>query len=322
MRIEQLKNALSARVAPVYFVCGDDAYFRELAVKTIQKKCVTSPELNFISFDGKYALSNQNEVVLALLQYPFMSEKRMVVLREFYPTAKDLKSGKIDGYLNAPADSSVLVIVDSAPCDALKKYSSVEVVDCGKADENVLIKYISVTLKHAGLIITVANARLICEFCKSDMTRISGEVEKLCAYCHGNAEVTESDIRELVTKEQDYQLYELTENVARKKYDAAYAIIEDMRSKSNDLQRLFSVLYNYFRRLFFCATTQKSDEGLAALLGVKPFAVKKSREQAARFTPKRLKKIIDVFSAYDTDFKSGKVSADAAFYVCLAEIMQ
>jgi len=322
LRIEQLKSELANRIEAVYLVTGDDGYFCELALKTISQKCVTSPELNYAVFEGKYALANQNEVVLALSQYPFMSEKRMIVLREFYPAAKDIRSGKLDEYLKSPLDTSVLVIVNSAPCDVLKKYPSVCFVDCGKADESVLIRFISVKLKREGLIITSSNARLLVEFCKSEMTRISGEVEKLCAYCHGCVEVTEADIRALVTKEPDYQLYELAEKVARKKYDEAYAIVCDMQSKSNDAARLFSLLYNYFRRLFFCATAQKSDAKLATLLGVKEYAVKKAGEQARKFSPKRLKQIVDAFARYDAEFKSGKITIDSAFAICLAEIME
>lgn len=321
MRIEQLKNALNERIEPVYLVCGEDGYFCELAVKTLTKKFVTSPELNLAFFDGKYALANQEEIVLALLQYPFMSEKRVIVLRECYPAAKDLKGSKLDEYLKKPAETSVLIIVDSSPCDALKKYPGVCFVDCGKADEAVLLKYISVSFKRVGLIITTSNAKLLCEFCKYEMTRISVEVEKLSAYCAGEVEVTEADIRALVTKEQDYQLYEFTEKVARKRYDEAYAIAEEMQSTGSDTMRLFSALYNYFRRLFFCATAQRSDAKLATLLGVKEYAVKKSCEQAKRFTPKRLKQIVDIFSRYDADFKSGKVAVDSAFDICLAEIM-
>lgn len=322
MRIERLKIELAERIAPVYLVVGDDAYFRELAVKTITKKCVTAPDLNFASYDGKAALADQNGLVMAASQYPFMSEKRMIVVRDFYPSAKDLKGTPLDSYLKAPSDTTVFVIVNAEASDSLKRYDSVTVVDCGKADESVLTKYISVTLKRENLIITLANARLICELCRMDMTRISGEVEKLAAYCHGEAEVTEKDIRALVCVEQEYQLYELAEKVARRRHDEAYAIVSDMQSKSNDSSRLFSSLYNYFRRLFFCATSEKSDAALGALLGVKEYAIKKSREQAGRFSPKRLKQIVDIFSKYDGEFKSGGVTVDAALSVCLAAIME
>lgn len=322
MRIERLKTELSKGVDCVYLVVGDDAYFRELALKTLIKKCVTAPDLNFASYDGKVALSDQNGVVTAMNQYPFMSEKRMIVLRDFYPAAKDLKGTPIEKYLKAPSDTTVLVIVDAEPCDALKKYSSVTVVDCNRADESVLIKYVTVTLKREKLDITLTDAKLLCELCRMDMTRISGEVEKLAAYCYGKAAVTENDIRELVCVEQEYQLYELAEKVARKRYDEAYAIVSDMQSKSNDSSRLLALLYNYFRRLFFCATSEKNDAALAALLGVKEYAVKKSREQAKRFSPKRLKQIVDIFSEYDGKFKSGGVTVDAALSVCLAAIME
>lgn len=322
MRIEELKKALSYKVEPVYLIEGEDAYFRELALKTIKKTCVSQAELNYNIFEGGYASSNQAAVVMALMQYPFMSDKRMIVIRNFTPTAKDLKGGELDKYLKNPADTSVLCIVNGSNNEALKKYENVTVIDCGKADVDVLTRYIQVTLKNENLIITSKTARLLIDYCRMDMTKISGETEKLAAYCHGLAEVTEADVQELVTRETDYQVYEMTDKVAQKKYDEAYAVLSDMQSKSNDNQRIFSALYAYFRRLFFCSVSQKSNAELAKYLGVKEYAVKKAVEQASKFTPKRLKIIVDMFTRYDADFKSGKITIDSALTLAVGKIME
>lgn len=322
MRIEQLKSSLSGGVAPVYLIEGEDSYFCDLAVKTIQNKCITSPELNLSVYSGADVIKNQSEITFSLMQYPFMSEKRMVIVRDFLPQARDLKGGELDKYLNAPSDTGVLLIVNTETNDVLKKYEKVTVVDCKKADMAVLIKYIQVTLKRENLIITTKNAQMLAEFCKMEMTRISGEVEKLCAYCYGNAEVTEEDIVTLVSKETDYQIYEMTENVAKRRYDKAYEILADMQSKSNDTQRIFSALYYYFRRLFFCAVSKKSAAQLAKDFGVKEYAIVKSTEQAKKFTPKKLKEIVDMFTFYDENFKCGNISIDAALTLSVGKIME
>jgi len=321
LRIEELKKSLSERVYPIYLIEGEDAYFRELAVRTLQARFLSAPELNLNTFDGAFARSNPEEMVASLMQYPFMSEKRVVIVRDYHPTQSDLKNKELNAYLKEPADTSLLIIINSTSCDALKKFESVCVVDCGKSDIDLLIKYVQVTLKRSGLIITTKNARLLCDYCKMEMTRISGEVEKLSAYCHGLAEVTEEDINELTTKETDFQIYEMTENVALKRFDKAYEILDDMLSKSADYQRLFSSLYYHFRRLFLCAVSDKSPATLAKQLGVKEYAVKKSIEQAKRFSAKKLKQTVDMFERYDADFKSGKISIQSALTLAVGKIM-
>lgn len=321
LRIEELKKSFAEKVYPVYLIEGEDAYFRELAVKNLKDKFLSAPDLNFSVFEGGFVKGNPSEMIETLMQYPFMSEKRLVLVRDYYPTATDLKNKALADYLKNPVETSMLVIVNSTSCETLKKFENVCVVDCGKSDINVLIKYVQVTLKRNNLIITSQNAKLLCEYCKAEMTKISGEVEKLAAYCYGEAEVTQEAIEELTTKETDFQIYEMTENVANKRYDKAYEILDDILSKSADYQRLFSSLYFHFRRLFFCSVSDKSVGVLAKQLGVKEYAVKKSIEQAKRFSAKRLKQIVDMFEDYDAQFKSGKISIQSALTLSVGKIM-
>ncbi len=323
MRMEELKTSLQKGIAPVYLIEGEDAFLRESAVKTLQERCLTSPELNLSIFDGSFVRENPEEMIGALMQYPFMSEKRVVVVRDYNPTATDLKNKAIRGYFESPVDTSLLIIVNNDSCASLKKFDCITVVDCGKATMETLVRYIQITLKKNNLIITTKNAQLLADYCKLEMTKISGEVEKLIAYCFGNAEVTEEDIEELVIKENDYQIYELTEQIARKNNAKAYAILADMLSKSNDHNRIFTSIYYHFRKLFYCSVSKKPTSVLAKELGVKnEYAIKKLTEQCKRFTPKKLKQTVDMFVKYDADFKSGKISIQNALNLAIGKIME
>ena len=323
MRMEELKTSLASGVSPVYLIEGEDAYLREVAVKTLKDKFLTSPELNLNIFEGSYVKSSPDEMVDALMQYPFMSEKRVVIVRDYNPSATDLKNKALLNYFANPVETSLLIIVNNSTSEALKKINCVTVVDCGKANMATVVRYIQGTLKRNNLIITTKNAELLAEYCKLEMTKISGEVEKLIAFCYGEAEVTADAIEELVIKENDYQIYELTEQVARKNSARAYSILADMLSKSNDHQRIFTALYYHFRKLFFCSVSNKSTTALAKELGVKSeYALKKLIEQSKRFTPKKLKQTIDMFVKYDADFKSGKISIASALNLAMGKIME
>lgn len=322
MRIEELKKSLSEHQFSIYLVEGEDAYFRDLALKTLQNKFLSAPDLNLSTFKGADVKTNPSEMVEALMQYPFMSEKRVVVVYDYMPTASDLKNKQLASYLDNPIDTSLLIIVNVNKCEPLKKFKSVCVVDCGKSTLELITRYIQGTLKRNNLIITAQNARLLSEYCQMDMTRISGEVEKLSAYCHGLSEVTQEDIEELVTKDTDFQIFEMTERVAQKQYDKAYEIVNDMLSKSSDYQKLFLSLYFHFRKLFNYSISSGSPQAIAKQYGVHEYGVKKSIEQGKRFGLKRLKQILDMFEKYDCEFKSGKISAQAVLTLCLGKIME
>ena len=95
MRIEELKGSLSENLFPIYLVEGEDAYFRELAIKTLQNKFLSNPDLNLNTFEGSEVKADPSAMIEALLQYPFMSEKRVIIVREYLPSATDLKNKQL-----------------------------------------------------------------------------------------------------------------------------------------------------------------------------------------------------------------------------------
>ena len=61
-----------------------------------------------------------------------------------------------------------------------------------------------------------------------------------------------------------------------------------------------------------------SDAALGAALGVKEYAVKKTREALFSYKPARLKKIMDIIYKSETAVKTGKMKdTDALYYTVL-----
>ena len=100
----------------------------------------------------------------------------------------------------------------------------------------------------------------------------------------------------------------------------AYKVLDDISSPS-EKQVLFVSLYYQIRRMFYASVTKESLAETASMLSCKEFAVKKAKEQAAKFSPKRLKNIVDKLARYDFKFKSGALSLDNAFYEGVLSVM-
>ena len=319
MKFKELKRSLAERVEPIYLVTGEDTFFLSHSVKLIIGDRVANPALNLSNFDGSEIKGNPDKLLAALVSYPFMSEKRAVVVKEYYPNAQDLKA--LSGYFENPNETTMLIFCNSAPSENIAKQKNVTTVDCPKGDLLLLSGWISSKAKSAGLTVSNLAVNKIIDYCCYDMTRINGETEKLISYALGKSQITEADVDALCVKETDYKLYEVVDFIASRRYDRAYESFTEMLDSAGDGQKLFVSLYYHFRKLFYVSVSNESDKALSEYLGIKEFAVKKAREQARRFSPKRLKAVTDKLEKEDADFKQGKLEAQSAIWNGILNIL-
>ncbi|MBQ6980515.1 MAG: DNA polymerase III subunit delta [Clostridia bacterium] len=318
MVFTELKKSLnSGERFSVYLIEGTDAYFRSLAVETLKNALVSEPSLNVSTFDGENL--NQGDALTSLSAFPILSERRMTIIKEYYPKADALKSG-IGEFIVSPNEQSVLVIVNEGNSEPLKKFKSVCVVSCGAADSALIVRWIKATATASDVKISDALAETVAEYCRYDMTRIKGETEKLIAYV-GGGEITEEAVNLLVSRDAEYKIYEMTDFIAKRKFDLAVKVVFDMLDKGETPARIISAVYNYFRRLLFVAISDKPNAETAALLGIKEYAVKKTKEQAAAFKIRALKNAVDRLGDSDYFVKSGKADADELMWINLFKIM-
>ena len=284
----------------------------------MKNKFVSEPTLNYNSYENNSFTIN--ELMASLKAYPFMSEKRMTVVNDHNFTKDELK-GELKDFLENPPIDSIFVVSVQKSTDTLKKFSSVCVVNCDKADANTIIKWIKAECSRNGVTIQSETANVICEYCLSDMTRIETETLKLISYVGDGGTITRLDVDGLVARETEYKIYEMTEYIGKKKFDRALAVITDMLSKGETAQRLIISIYNYYRRLLHIAISDKPVSELASLIGVMEYAVKKSKEQAKMFKIRSLKRAVDMLADTDFAIKCGKADQTEGMWLIIFKIM-
>ncbi len=320
LKFTELKNEIAdGKVQSVYLLEGEDVFFKKRVVELIKNKFVTEPTLNYATFEGNsFAMG---ELTASLFAYPFMSEKRLTVLNE-HNFSKDELKGELKEFLDNPPSSSVFIINDALKgAELLKKYPSVTVVDCSKADSGIIVRWIKAECGNASVKIEAETAKNICDYCLADMTRIENETKKLISYVGEGGTITKADVDGLVTRDTEYKIYEMTDYIGRRKFDQAIAIINDMLSKGETPQRLIISVYNYFRRLLHVAISNKTPVELANFLGIKEFAVKKAKEQARMFMTRDLKRAVDMLVDADYKIKNGSIDQNSSLWLSVFKIM-
>lgn len=297
------KHLQTGNSEPAYFVTGEDAFLLQSALNMFRALAEPMPDFNLNELNSPESSAVITEACESL---PLGADKRVVIVRG----CKADMSGVLK-YLENPCPSTVLVFVSEKPEKNFAQImSKLTVVDCSKLDKRTVLKWIAQNTAKFGSSITESAAALLIEYCAGDMSRISAELSKLCSYRYGGV-IGEEDVAALTAPTLDFKIFALSETVASKQPRKAALVLKNLTESGASPVMLLGMLYAHFRRLLYVSITPPY-ERMAADLGVKDYAVKKAKEQSARFTPAKLKKICDSLQEADYDIKSGKITDKTA----------
>lgn len=321
MKYTELKNDIAAGDRRIYLLEGDDAYFRSRGEEQIKSAFLELPELNFTSFDGASLKgASLTKLTAAMAAYPFMSQKRIIRAEELYPTEADYEKYLSAAFENCPP-STILMIVNSGAGKGvqLKRKKCVTYIDCSHADEDTVCRWVFGTLKRAGISADVQACRRVAAYCLSDMARVEGEVQKLIAL--GADTVTEELVDEVVYKDADYKIYEMTDAVAYKNYSKFIDICTELSAGSADRSAVMAALLRYFKNLVIIGSSQAGAAELAKQLKMPEFAVRRSAERARAFGTERLLSLTSALYELSARMRSGRLTPDGAFFCSLAAVL-
>lgn len=310
----------------IYLFEGEEAYFREKGEALLKGRFVQEPTLDYVSFDGASMKGDGLKTLVdAVNSFPFVSTKRIVRVSEFYPTEKEYDFYLKPLFERPPTDGILLIVNTAKPKTgqtALAKKPNVTYVDCGRSDEETIKKWIYLTCKREGVFIDGVTCGKITAYCALDMARVAKETEKLLCYCQATEKqrLTDEIVDSLVYPDSEYKIYELTNAIARKNYGEYVKISKELSVKGFNETSLLSTLASYFRGLYETSLISGGDAQVAATLGIKEYAAKKNREQAAKFDKGELLEIYrDVYGAI-SDIKCGKRTPASAFKTVTAKL--
>lgn len=274
---------------PIYLFEGEERYFLEKGVELIKSRFLADATLDFASFEGAQLKGDKiKDLIDAVNCFPFISQKRVVKVSEFYPTEKEYES-YLKGYFSNPSQNSILMIVNGSKPQktsaTLSKKQNVTHVDCSRADPETIKKWIYLTCKKEGVFADGITSGKIAEYCVLDMSRIAKETEKLLVYCKVKNIQTLTDelVDEVVYPDSEYKIFELSTAVLRQNYGGYAKILNELLTKGFDELSLLSSLSYAFKTAYEVSSTKGSDKEIASALSLNEYVVKKNREQAARF---------------------------------------
>ena len=312
--MKTLKVRLQKEVKKAYLVSGDDFYLFEKAFSMIRSSLkINFGDLNISYFDDDNFAPMK--VVEACDMLPVGDENRLVVIKNVNKVSEADKK-IIEKYLESPNPTSTLVILDfNGKFDSIKK--NIDFVDAKRMDKTMVSRIVFSELEKRKKQISTEALDSLIDACNGYLTKIMNELDKLCYYTNEGELITKKVIDNLVTKDVEYTVFELTDALAQRNGDKTIELLSLMSKEQGTL----SLISNHFRRLFYISVSDMSNAELGSYLGVKEYAILKARKQVNNFSKAQLKKIINLTEEVDFFTKSGKMQAENALYYLVFNIL-
>ena len=324
MKFVHFKKSLDEGVSPIYLFDGEEEYFKERGEEMLKERFLGEPSLNYSAFHGESLKGAAlTSLVVAAQSFPFMSEKRIVKVTNLYPSERDYET-YLRSYFEHPPESTILLIVNASSPKGkaydLKKAPNVTNVDCSKADDETILRWIYAQFRRAGIAADTECCERLLEYCLGDMSRIAGETEKLLAYGAKDKKISSNDVDAVVYRDTDYKIYEMTNALGAKNYGKYLSVMSELFERGIDAMAVLNSLCSYFRGLFELSLMNKTDAEAAAVLGMKEYAVKMNRRQLASWGNRRAEDCFLAVNGALNGVKNGVLTAEGALIAVNARL--
>lgn len=298
IRFLEMREKLKNNVYPVLCVYGNDDWLRKKAVANICESLNVVDDGYNVDYLDNPAIS---DVKTACLTQALFCEKKIVVCENFvFPDGN-----KVNGIKQQIAE--IIKYFDGSFClvfisDTDKNFDidGVELVNCNHLDKDNVSKWVISYAKRQQVTVDRLCAEKLAIYCLFDMTRVAVETQKLIDF--GN--FTMDAIDQLVYKDAEYVVYDLSQFIAAKNGAKAIELYRGLIASGEEPRALFALLYNFYRRVFYVKTSDFETSELAGYLGVKAGALGFARDTANKYKPMQLKRALDCFEDADAKLKA------------------
>ena len=328
-----MAELVEGKYRPVYYLMGDESYYIDQISDYIANHALKPEERDFnqtILFGSDVTAST---VADAARRYPMMAEHQVVIVKE----AQNIKqTDALEKYMKHPMQSTILVMCHkNGKIDGRKREYVKSIQQAGILFESMKMKdyqlpaFIEKYLKQRNVSIDQKSTQLIAEAVGADLSRLTGELDKLLiALPQNDRRVTPQIVEDQIGVSKDFNGFELRDAIVNKNVFKANQIVNyfDKNPKAGSLYSFLPLLFNYFQNLmlaYYCPKKQ-SQEAVAEWLELRsPWAAKDYMTGQRNYTAMKTMQIISKLREIDAKSKGldnpntppGELMKELIFYI-------
>jgi len=316
-------------IVPSYFFCGEEDYLKQEAILLL-KKILVAPGAEQFDFNLLYAEDTSAREAISLLETrPFISEKRLIVIREMDGFLEsELK--EIIEYLRKPVSYACLILMTekvkggASDRSLYRDIASLcETVIFWRLFDSDIPGWIEDRVVGEGKIITSEASHYLVAEVGNNLLDLSGEIEKLLIYTGDRRQITLDDIRKLIGHSRSDSIFDLLRAVTRKNLKQSMMLLSKLIENGEDPAWILVRLANRIRQII--RAKELLDQEVAPLeivkeLGLHPFFDKDFPSEVRNFNWKELLNNLRTLLQADWEVKVGKKPAQLALELAILSL--
>lgn len=309
-KIEEILSHFDKRqFSPVYLLTGEENYYIDLITSKFEEEILDEAERDF-NLTTLYGLeTNAKEICSFAKQYPIMSEKRLIIVKEFQQIDKKELS-QLSFYVERPLASTILVLVNKNKTIDKKFSDKVNksgiVFESAKLYENKVIPWIDKYVRDKRFSIETSATSLIFECLGNNLQKIANEIDKMSINLKEGSQITQSDVANHIGVNKDYNIFELQNAIGRLNHTKINKIVNYLLANTNEnpIQAMLPNLFAYFVKVIITAQLKdKTNESVSSAIGVSPYFAKDYIYASQIFPLEKLYQNIEMIKDYDLKTK-------------------
>ena len=329
----------------LYILFGDNDFSLYQSLEEIKRGIgdPTTLATNTTTLEGQQVTLSQLRTVCETL--PFLAERRLVIvkglLERFEPRGKSGRKKTprmpdqrneyklLAEHINKMPDSTILVLIDSGirgNNPLLRELSDkAEVKSFPLLKDTELRQWIQNRVAEEGGSISSPAVTLLTKLVGSNLWVMASEINKLVLFTSGRR-IEEADVERVVSHAQQASVFAMVDAILEFKVDVAEQALQQLLNRGAAPAYLLVMLSRQVRmivRIKELRNQRKTGVEIQNKLGLtSEFALRKTLEQAGRYSLKRLKGVYHKLLETDLSIKTGKYDAELALSILVAELCQ
>jgi len=330
----------------LYILTGEDDFSLNEALKEIRKSIGDESLIlaNTTTLEGETL--KPDELVAVSSTLPFMTEKRLVVIRGLLkrfqterkaPLRSSSKTSEENSYkpfasvIKALPESTVLVLVDEEIKDGdIKKSNPLfnDIKDIARVNSypslrhDRLTQWIENRVRSAGGSINPGARELLARTIGGNLWIMSNEIEKLVSFAKGRP-IEENDVSSLVSDAREANIFALVNAVFEVNIQTAENMLQKLLDAGDAPTHILLMIARQLQLIIRMKDLKRQRKGKTEMqkqLGLADFAFKKTLAQAERYPFQRIKEIYRKLLDTDLAIKTGKYEEELALTILISEL--
>ncbi len=315
----------------IIWVYGEDAFRLRAKVRQLREafeKKFDTVGMNVSVFPASAEGIDAHEVLQAVMSLPFLSEKRLVIVRDLLASIKKPDANFLERWARIP-DSTIFIVQETGETNVVEKHPlflastaahhyAFPILQGAARD-----RWVREEIASRGGSIQPDVLRLFVETVDGDSWTTHQEIEKMLACAQGGV-ITRAIVSELVNVNAQGNIFALMDAISQKNKALVMQLLESQRAFGSEEGYLFHMLARQ-ARLLLCVRSLLDDRvsvtasDVAHELKIPPFVAGKTLSQARAYTRATCEHLHDRVFESDRQIKTGVIGPRLAVDLLVAE---